>query len=215
VLRAAFLAYAGPALVRGAAVSAETEDRSWKRTSAGEKRVRFTEIASRSTTDYALRTVQQSPTHFSAMADAKANILITVCALLFTIGLTQLHRDEVQAPLLVLLSAAGISLMLAVLSVLPTAPVVSRPGLREPGRVPFNHIFFMHFSTLPLDEYLDEMDELLGDLPRFYEAIIRDIYGQGVALGRKKYRLLRWSYSVLLVGVASALLLLLAQQITG
>jgi hypothetical protein len=71
----------------------------------------------------------------------------------------------------------------------------------------------MHFSTLPLDDYLDEMDALLGDLPRFYETIVRDIYGQGLALGRKKYRLLRWSYSMLLVGVGGALLAAFVQQI--
>jgi hypothetical protein len=84
---------------------------------------------------------------------------------------------------------------------------------RAAGRVLFNHFFFMHFSTLSLDEYLDEMDELLADLPRFYETIVRDIYGQGVALGRKKYRLLRWSYSMLLAGVAGATLAALAQAL--
>jgi hypothetical protein len=72
----------------------------------------------------------------------------------------------------------------------------------------------MHFSTLAAQHYLDEMDELMADLPRFTEAMVRDIHSQGVALARKKYRLLRWSYSALLVGVASAVLLLLAQQLT-
>lgn len=174
---------------------------------------RFENISSRSTVDYALRTVQQGLVHFSAMADTKANILITVCALLFSVGLTQLHREEIRLPLLALLASAASSLILAILAVLPTSSRPSPPGAREPGRAPFNHLFFMHFSTLPAPEYLEEMDRLVSDLPRFYETMVRDIHGQGVALARKKYRLLRWSYSALLVGVGSAALLLLGQQL--
>ncbi len=131
----------------------------------------------------------------------------------FTIGLTQLGRTEFRLPLLALLLAAAVGLVLAVLCVLPVASRVARPGQREPGRIPFNHLFFMHFATLSLDEYLDEMDRLLADLPRFYETIVRDIYGQGVALGRKKYRLLRWSYATLLCGVAAALSIAVIQQL--
>jgi hypothetical protein len=58
---------------------------------------------SRGSVDYVLRTVQQGLVHFSVMADAEANILITVCALLFSVGLTQFHRDELGGPVLLLL----------------------------------------------------------------------------------------------------------------
>lgn len=85
------------------------------------------------------------------------------------------------------------SLILAILAVLPTASHPTPPGWREPGQAPFNPLFFMHIATLEAEPYLDEMDALMGDRPGFYEAILRDIYGQSVALTRKKYRLLRWS----------------------
>jgi hypothetical protein len=174
---------------------------------------RFENISSRSTVDYALRTMQQGLVHFSAMADTKANILITVCALLFSVGLTQLHREEIHLPLLALLASAASSLILAILAVLPASSRASPPGVREPGRALFNHFFFMHFSTLSVQEYLDEMDRLVSDLPRFYETLVRDLHGQGTALARKKYRLLRWSYTALLLGVGSAALLLVGQQL--
>lgn len=174
---------------------------------------RFQNVSSRSTVDYALRTMQQGLVHFSAMADTKANILITVCALLFSVGLTQLHREEIRLPLLALLASAASSLILAILAVLPASSRPSPPGVREPGRAPFNHFFFMHFSTLSAQEYLDEMDRLVSDLPRFYETLVRDLHGQGTALARKKYRLLRWSYTALLLGVGSAALLLVGQQL--
>jgi hypothetical protein len=174
---------------------------------------RFEKIAVPSTVDYALRTVQQGLVHFSAMADTKANILITVCALLFSVGLTQLHREEIRLPLLALLASASTSLVLAILAVLPRFPRPSPPGRREPGRAPFNALFFGHFAALEAEAYLDEMDALMRSRTGFYEAIVRDIYGQGSALARRKYRLLRWSYLALLAGVGSAALLLLGQQL--
>ncbi len=186
----------------------------WKRAPSLEAHRRFENVAGRSTVDYGLRTVQQGLAHFSAMADTKANILITVCALLFSVGLTQLHREGLRIPLLVLLTSAASSLILAILAVLPGASRPSAPGAEEPGRAAFNHLFFMHFSTLETQQYLDEMDELMADLPRFTEAMVRDIHSQGVALAHRKYRLLRWSYAALLVGVASSVLLLLAQQLS-
>jgi hypothetical protein len=173
---------------------------------------RFEKIASPQTVDYALRTVQQGLVHFSAMADAKANILITICALLFSVGLTQLEQEEIRTPLLTLLATAVVSLVLAILAVVPRSVSPAPPGRRETGRPPFNPLFFMHISTLDADAYLDEMDALMSNRPGFYEAILRDIYGQGVALANRKYRLLRWSYTVLLAGIGAALLLVLAQS---
>lgn len=187
----------------------------WRPIGAFQPPRRFEKLASPQTVDYALRTVQQGLVHFSAMADTKANILITVCALLFSIGLTQLQQETIRLPLLALLSWATASLILAILAVLPRSSSPAPPGRREPGQAPFNPLFFMHISTLEADAYLDEMDVLMGNRPGFYEAILRDIYGQSVALTRRKYRLLRWSYAALLAGVISALLLLLGQQLAG
>ena len=158
---------------------------------------RFTHVAQHSTVDYALRTLQQSLVHFSAMADAKANIVITVSALVFTLALARVAEPELRIPVLALLSGAFGALVLAILCVLPGryVPVESTAG---------NTLFFLHYGTTTVEDYLDRMDALVGDLPGVYDAILRDIHGQGSALARRKFRLLRWSYGALLAGFGSA-----------
>ena len=169
---------------------------------------RFTLIAQHSTADYVLRTIQQSLANFSSMADAKANIVITVSALVFTIALTRIADPEMQLPLLALLAGAIGALVLAILCVLPGRYV---PVDAERG----NPLFFMHYGTIPVEAYLDRMDRLLRDLPGFYDAIVRDIHGQGVALARRKYRLLRWSYGALLGGFGLSGTIAAAQSLVG
>src|SRR5262245_18299165 len=136
-----------------------SHDEDWKTIPAVDSpHRRFEKIVSQGSMDYALRTVMRGLVQFSSLADHKANILITICALVFSIGLTQLGRVEVRGPLLVLLTAAAVSLMLAILAVLPRFKRPAPPGQREPGRAIFNPFFFMHFSTIDTERYLDVMD---------------------------------------------------------
>lgn len=181
---------------------------------SGDSIQRFHDIPHRGSVDYVLRTVQQGLVHFSSMADAKANILITVCALLFSVGLTQFRRDELAVPVLVLLSSAAVSLLLAVLAILPW---VSRGGPQRPAGDPgpFNPLFFMHVAAVDADEYVERMDRLFSQPPHLTEAIVRDIHGQSRALALKKFRLLRWSYGMLLLGIVCSVLLLVAQWLAA
>lgn len=172
----------------------------------------FEDMPNRGSVDYVLRTVQQGLVHFSTMADAKANILITVCALLFSVGLTQMDEIALRVPMLVLLSAAAASLVLAILGIVPwTARGAPRRGDGSPG--PYNPLFFMHVAEVEPGEYVERMDRLFSDPPALTEAIVRDIHGQSRALATKKFRLLRWSYAVLLTGVVGSALLLIAQHL--
>ncbi len=179
-----------------------------KTLTAADSRRRFTRIAERSTVDYALRTVQQSLVHFSSMADAKANIVSTVSALVFTVGLTRVGDPELGLPILALLAGALSALVLAILCVLPGRYV---PVSVERG----NPLFFLHYGTTPVEAYLDRMDGVLQDLPLVYETILRDIHGQGAALTRRKYRMLRWSYGALLTGFGASALLAVARALAS
>jgi hypothetical protein len=94
--------------------------------------------------------VQHGLVHFSAMADAKANILITVPALIFSVGLTQLRDTSFRPALLVLVSGSALALVLAILCALPGR-------FRPIGEGRPNLPFFKHFAELPLERYLREM----------------------------------------------------------
>jgi hypothetical protein len=165
---------------------------------------RFAQIESHGSVDYALRTMQQGLLHFSSLADAKANILITVSALIFSIGLThglgQTAGLQFRPAVLVLLSGSALALVLAVLC--------ARPGRYRPNpRSEINPLFFLHFAELSRESYFERMDDLLSDPAALTQAIVRDIYDQGVAVAHRKYRFLRWSYHTLIVSIALSLLL--------
>lgn len=164
----------------------------------------FSEIESRSTADYALRTLQQGLVQFSALADAKANILITVSAFVFSVGLTQLGDTGFRPALLVLLSGSALALVLAIFCALPGR---FHPG----GQDKLNLLFFLHFAELPLERYQREMGELLSDTNALTAAIVRDIHAQGVAVARYKYRFLRWSYYTLIGSVVLCVALVLTR----
>jgi hypothetical protein len=68
-----------------------------------------------------------------------------------------------------------------------------------------NILFFGNFTKLPESDYVDAMTTLLRDSPRLYQMMIRDIYSLGGVLERK-FRLLRTSYTVFMVGLVAGAL---------
>jgi len=161
--------------------------------------------------DYALTTLQQNQVQFSTMADVKANIMITVCSIVMSVSLTQLGRSEFPVPLLTLGLFTLISLVSALLCVIPSRAVPRlRGGGVDKSSPAFNPLFFLHFQHLTRAEFETEMDARLADTQALYQSLVRDIYEQGVVLARSKYRYLRVSYLSfmlgLLVSVATALL---------
>lgn len=164
----------------------------------------FAAVRSRSTVDYTLRTLQQTLTSFSAMADNKANMMITVCSIVLTIGITQLESPLLRWPLLVLTMSTLAALLLAILAVLPSLRYPQREdGAADVASPAFNVLFFGHFAHLPRSEFERRVEALLESDAELYRQLVRDIYGQGYVLGTKKYRLLRWSYLIFLAGVFS------------
>jgi hypothetical protein len=159
----------------------------------------FSGIKPRSSVDNILRTVQQHHVQLSVMADMKANILITISSILLTIALARANDAQLRPALLTLAVACLISLVLAIIAVLPTFA-------RRSQNVSRNLLFFGHFASMSEDEYFREMEELLSSDPRLYEVAVRDIYSLGVYLYRKKFRFLRFAYIALLSGFILATL---------
>ena len=161
---------------------------------------RFEGIQPRTSVDQLLRTVQQHHVQLSALADTKAGLIITISSIVLTIALSRAGDPQLRAALLTLAVACLIALVLAIIAVLPTfAPTsVSRSTAAR------NLLFFGHFGPLTEDEFLDEMERVLTSDAMLYESALRDIYGLGVYLYRKKYRMLRFAYVALLAGFVLA-----------
>jgi hypothetical protein len=69
--------------------------------------------------DNLLRSVQQTQVQFSAMADTKASIMITVCSIVLTVGITR-FQDPILRPLVGLTVCTLLALLFVILAVLPS-----------------------------------------------------------------------------------------------
>ena len=164
----------------------------------------FAEIRGRETLDYALHAIQQTQIQLSSMADTKASIMITVCSIVLTIGITHFNAPQLRWPLAILIVSVLTSLLFAILTVLPSFAAPRRPDGGVDVTAPwFNLFFFGHFSELPRERFEKMLIEVAGDDSLIYAMLARDIYGHGSTLARKKYRMLRYSYLAFLTGLVA------------
>lgn len=153
---------------------------------------RFADVHARSSVDNLLRTVQQHHVQLSLMADTKASILITISSIVCTIALSRSGEPHLRPALMTIAVSSLISLLLAIVAVLPT--------FGRPRHGSMNILFFGHFAPMSEDEYMNELHTIVADDSVLYEAAVRDIHSLGVYLYRKKYRFLRFAYVALLAG---------------
>jgi hypothetical protein len=167
----------------------------------------FAGLNNSGTLDYALRTVMQSQNQLSAMADTKASILITVCSIVLTVGITRFEAPILRWPLVLLTTCTLFALLFAILTVLPSQASPRTPdGGLDVNSSWFNLFYFGHFAELPRERFEAMLDEVARDDAKIYGMLARDIYGQGIVLARKKYRMLRWSYLTFLLGLVTTAL---------
>lgn len=170
----------------------------------------FHGIVGRNTADYSIMAAQRHHVQLSQMADAKANIIITVSSIVLTIAMGRLNDPELRLSMITLSAFTLIALLLAILAVLPKyRPLV----LDAEGGLPthFNIMFFGHFSELPKDEFFRLWGDALRTDAAVYENLANDLYSMGTYLARHKYRYLRFSYVFFLTGFVVAALELMVR----
>lgn len=145
----------------------------------------------------------------SDMADNKANILITVNSIILSVVIALLLRKldnnaHLIVPTAVLLCISLGTIVLAILATRPSIPdgYYSEDDLKE-KRV--NLLFFGNFFKMDLNNYSKGMKQVMEDRDFLYNTLIKDVYSQGVVLGRK-YRLLRQAYSLFMYGLIVSVL---------
>jgi hypothetical protein len=151
-----------------------------------------------------LRLTSDNHLQLSNMADGKANILISVNAIIISVILSVLLRrlevdTHLTIPTVIFLL---FSLTTIVLAILATRPKVSggRFSKSDILNKKTNLLFFGNFHKATLQEYEWGMREMMKDQDYLYGALIKDIYYLGVVLG-KKYKLLRLAYFVFMIGI--------------
>ncbi|HKK49274.1 MAG TPA: Pycsar system effector family protein [Alkalispirochaeta sp.] len=169
--------------------------------------MRFSNIPGRFSADYMLRGAQHHHVQLSAMADQKANIIIGFSSVILSVGITQIGGERILWAVPVLIVFAGVALIFAIQAVTPRFRLKEHPDRKAMA----NPLFFGHFTDLSLDEYEQEMEQILADDAAIYRTVVRDIYQLGQLLKYKKYRYLALSYRVLWVGVVATLAVLITQ----
>ena len=169
----------------------------------------------RTAVDNILRVNHGNQMRLGLMADAKANIMITVASIVFSITIANLDNEVMKWPLLAFAFGSFFSLLFAIFAIIPNTDYPKVKGSNEIDRKSplFNPLFFGHFAHLPIDEYKEDYAETLMTDDKVYDAMAGDIYGQGKVLALNKYKFLKWSYTSFLWGMSAAIVVFLIQNI--
>ncbi len=145
----------------------------------------------------------------SDIADTKANILLSVNAIIISLALSNLipKLDNPSNQYLIFPTMVFIVFCIAsiILSVLATRPNVTTGEFtrKEIEEKKVNLLFFGNFHKMPLEEYKWAMTELMTDKEYIYDTMVKDLYFLGRVL-HKKYKILRITYTVFMVGIISS-----------
>jgi pycsar effector protein len=140
----------------------------------------------------------------SSLADAKANIMISINGLIISITLAAVGPNIARnawllLPTSVLLIGCSAALVFAVLSARPRVSS-QKLTLAEVAKNDANILFFGNFVNLSEDDFVEGMVSLMQDTEHLYVNMIRDLYGLGRVL-KKKFQLLRISYNIFMVAL--------------
>ena len=157
----------------------------------------------------------------SDIADTKANILLSVNAIIISLALSNLipkldnpSNQYLIIPTVVFIIFAVVSMILAVLATRPN--VTSGEFTKEDVKnKKVNLLFFGNFHKMKLSEYEWAISELVKDKEYIYTSLTKDLYFLGLVLNRK-YKILRWTYSIFMIGtIVSVIAFAIAFQYYG
>ena len=140
----------------------------------------------------------------SDMADNKSNILLTVNSIILSVIVAVLLKaldsnPHLIIPTCLLMMGSVTTMVLAILATIPKIP----DGYFKPEDVEqksVNLLFFGNFYKTKFNDYQGAMNKAMDDKDFLYGMLTKDVYSQGVVLGRK-YRLLRYAYGVFMFGL--------------
>lgn len=147
----------------------------------------------------------------SDIADTKANILLSVNAIIISLVLSNLvsKLDNVSNAYLIYPTIIFVLFTVAsmVLSVLATRPNVTSGKFtkEDVANKKVNLLFFGNFHKMSLPDFEWAMGEMMEDRDYLYSSMKKDLYFLGKVLDRK-YKILRLTYTVFMVGIITSVL---------
>ncbi len=164
------------------------------------------------------RTTYRTHVNLSSIADNKANIMLSINAIIISIVVSSLvprfsDNPRLILPTILLLAVCLSALVFAILSTRPkvTEGRVTRENIERKNS---NLLFFGNFYNMELDDFHWGMMEMIRDSDFLYSSMTRDLYYLGVVLA-KKYKYLRICYSIFMYGLIVSVIVFALAFITA
>lgn len=145
----------------------------------------------------------------SDIADTKANIMLSVNAIIISLVLSNLiskldSNNYLIIPTAIFVLFSAITMILAVIA---TRPNITRGEFTKEDveNKQVNLTFFGNFHKMELEQYEWAVEELLKDRNYVYKSLTKDLYFLGKVLDRK-YRILRITYTIFVAGTIISLI---------
>lgn len=170
-------------------------------------------------TETMYRVTYRNHINLSAIADKKANMMMSINSIILSaiiavvgsgfafIGGQDVEYYRFGIPIGILLLTSLGSVIFAILSAKPKVTHNLPEDFVISDRKS-SVLYFGNFTSLPLMDFLSNLEILRGDNHLLYDNMSIDIYFLGQVL-KKKYKLLQFSYSVFMVGLILAVVALI------
>jgi predicted metal-dependent HD superfamily phosphohydrolase len=161
--------------------------------------------------DTLFRVTLNNHTRLSDIADSKANILLSVNAIIISVCLSVLvpkldtpKNTHLIIPTFLLLISSVLTIIFAILSTKPNV-TKTRFTQQDVADRKVNLLFFGNFEQMLFDDFQTSMKDLLKDRDYIYDSMIKDLYFLGKVLDRK-YKLLSTTYKIFMAGIIISVL---------
>ncbi|WP_250255278.1 Pycsar system effector family protein [Chryseobacterium sp. Marseille-Q3244] len=161
--------------------------------------------------DTLFRVTLNNHTRLSDIADSKANILLSVNAIIISVCLSVLvpkldapKNSHLILPSFILLLSSVLTIIFAILSTKPNVTKTTFTSQDIANRK-VNLLFFGNFQQMLFDDYHNAMRDLIKDRDYIYDSMVKDLYYLGKVLDRK-YKLLSITYKIFMAGIIISVL---------
>jgi len=182
-----------------------------KKETSESKKSKDKEPKSDRSVDTLFRVTLSNHTRLSDIADSKANILLSVNAIIISVCLSVLvpkldtpKNSHLIIPSFILLLSAVLTIIFAILSTKPNV-TKARFTAKDVADRKVNLLFFGNFNRMVFEDYQDAMNILIKDRDYIYDSMVKDLYYLGKVLDRK-YRLLSITYQIFMAGIVISVL---------
>lgn len=154
--------------------------------------------------------------NLSAIADGKANMMISINTIILSVIVTlsgaslslsdglSIANLRFIMPIFILLLGCLASVVFAIISARPKV-TEKEIDMEEVKNNKASILYFGNFLRIPKEDFVMHLRQLKQDQKLLYDSMSMDLYSLGIVL-KEKYRLLKISYNLFMVGLVASVL---------